>query len=346
MTSSDLVIRPSAPEDFEALMRLAELSGPGFTSLPVNEDLLRKRLYLSTQAFARDLERPQTGQFLMMVEDVDTGEVGGCCAVKAGVGVNYPFFNYRIITLAQASQAADRRFDMDALVLTNEFVDFTEVGTLFLQPDFRGNGAGRLAAQSRYLLMAAAPEQFSTRVLAELRGVVDDEGRTPFWECLGAYFFRMSFAEADFMSAISDNQFILDLMPKYPIYVDLLPAEAREVIGRVHSQGVGAMKLLEWEGFRFDKVVDIFDGGPLVTCERRNIRTIAESRQVRLEVGDVDDPDTAGLVSTDRLPAFRATAAPLSLTDQDRAVAPAGVFERLQMKPGETVRIWMRGADA
>lgn len=346
MTARDLIIRPSTPDDLDALMRLAELSGPGFTSLPVNEDLLRSRLDLSVQAFTRQPDRPQTGQFLMMVEDVATGEIGGCCAVKAGVGVDYPFFNYRIITLAQASQAADRRFDMDALVLTNEFVDFTEVGTLFLQPDFRGSGAGRLAAQSRYLLMAAAPDEFTDRVLAELRGVVDDEGRTPFWECLGAYFFRMSFAEADFLSAVSDNQFILDLMPKYPIYVDLLPPEAREVIGRVHSQGVGALKLLEWEGFRFEKVVDIFDGGPLLTCERRNIRTIAESRRVTLEIGNVDEAGASGLVSTDRLPDFRSTSAVLVLKDGDIAYASKSVFDRLKIKPGETVRIWTRGADA
>lgn len=342
MTVRPLIVRPSTPEDFDALMRLAELSGPGFTSLPVNEGLLRKRLDLSSKAFENELERPQTGKFLMMVEDADTGEVGGCCAVKAGVGVDYPFFNYRIITLAQASQAADRRFDMDALILTNEFVGFTEVGTLFLKPDFRGNGAGRLTAQARYLLMAAAPEAFSDRVLAELRGVIDDEGHSPFWECLGAHFFRMRFDEADFLSAVSDNQFILDLMPKYPIYVDLLPPEAREVIGRVHSQGVGALKLLEWEGFRFEKVVDIFDGGPLVTCERRNIRTIQESRRVRLRAGDIGEDGRQGLVSTDRLPDFRVTPARLAFDSEGAARTEPGVLERLKIEPGDTVRIWTR----
>ena len=38
------VMRPSRRDDFDALMELAELSGPGFTSLPVNEALMRKRL--------------------------------------------------------------------------------------------------------------------------------------------------------------------------------------------------------------------------------------------------------------------------------------------------------------
>ena len=342
MSAPGHVIRPSRLDDFDALMDLAELSGPGFTSLPVNEALLRKRLTDSEKAFLSKVAQPQTGKFLMMLEDLETSQVMGCCAVKAGVGVDQPFFNYRIITLAQASQAADRRFDMDALVLTNEFVGFTEVGTLFLRPEVRGAGVGRLTAQSRYLLMAAAPDAFSDQVLAELRGVVDEEGGTPFWECLGRPFFRMSFPEADFLSAVTDNQFILDLMPKYPIYVDLLPPEAREVIGRCHSHGVGALKLLEWEGFRFERVVDIFDGGPLVKCERQNIRTVRESRLVVLQAGEVDGDGPPSLISTDRLPDFRTVSVPVELKSEDCAVAHPEVFTALQIKPGEQVRIWTR----
>lgn len=341
MSAPSHVIRPSRLDDIDALMDLAELSGPGFTSLPVNEALLRERLHKSDKAFRRKIDRPQSGKFLMMLEDLASGEVLGCCAVKAGVGIDHPFFNYRIITLAQASQAADRRFDMDALVLTNEFVDYTEVGTLFLKPEARGSGVGRLTGQSRYLLMAAAPEEFSSQVLAELRGVVDKDGSTPFWDAIGQHFFRMTFPEADFLSAVSDNQFILDLMPKYPIYVDLLPPEAREVIGRCHSEGVGALKLLEWEGFRFERVVDIFDGGPLVKCERQNIRTIRESVQVTLQAGEIDDDQPFALISSDRIPAFR-TVSVRADVGQTTAYADAEVFEALQVKPGDTVRIWTK----
>ncbi len=64
-------------------------------------------------------------------------------------------------------------------------------------------------------------------MVSELRGVVGPDGVSPFWEALGRHFFKMDFSEADRLSATTDNQFILDLMPKYPIYADLLP-EARE----------------------------------------------------------------------------------------------------------------------
>lgn len=339
---SFLVIRPSRPDDFDDLMELAELSGPGFTSLPVDEKLVRERLDYSYKAFARQPDDPQQGKFLMIIEDVETGVVAGCCAVKAGIGMKRPFFNYRIITLLQSSTVVGRRFSMDALVLTNEFMGFTEVGTLFLKKGYRGGGAGRLAAQSRYLLMAAAPDEFGEMVLAELRGVVTAEGTSPFWEGVGRRFFDMSFQEADYHSGVTDGQFIMDLMPKYPIYVDLLPPEAREVIGRCHVEGIGALKLLEWEGFRFERVVDIFDGGPQVSTARANIRTIRESEKVVLETGMMQDDPMTALVSTDRLEGFRVCWSPIERRGTGRIVVPEQTLDALKVKPGHTGRIWIR----
>lgn len=343
--SGPYIMRPSRLDDFPALLELAELSGAGFTSLPVDEEILRERLEKSDKAFRGQVERIEYGKYLLMMEDTSTGEVVGCSAVKAGTGIDHPFFNYRIITLSQASHAAgNMRFDMDALVLTNEYVGYTEVGTLFLKANHRGGGAGRLAAQSRYLLMATDPDRFGEKVLAELRGVIDQKGVSPFWECLGRHFFRMDFDEADKLSATTDNQFICDLMPKYPIYVDLLPPEAREVIGRCHSDGVGAYKLLQWEGFEFDRTVDIFDGGPLVAVQRRHLRTIRESKRVKLQL--VDDASNTefsqGLISTDVLSDFRVSQAQILLRDQDTAMTSQDVFDRLQLKPGATVRVWVR----
>ena len=338
--SSPYVMRPARLDDFDALMTLAEESGPGFTSLPVHERILRERLEKSEKAFAGDLEQPQYGKYLMMMVNHETGEVGGCSAVKAGVGIDQPFFNYRVITVAQASQAADRRFDMDALILTNEFVGFTEVGTLFLRQAHRGGGAGRLAAQSRYLLMAAAPDCFGDMVLAELRGVVDAKAQTPFWDAIGRHFFRMEFGEADILSATSDNQFILDLMPSYPIYVDLLPPEAREVIGRCHADGVGALKLLEWEGFRFERTVDIFDGGPLVAAPRKLIRTIRESSIVTLVEGE--GRGQSGIVSNDVFNEIRVTLIEGAMRGDHEFETSKAVLDRLELSSGSKARLWLR----
>lgn len=335
------LMRPSRPEDFDALMELAENSGTGFTSLPVSEEIMQGRLDKSTKAFAGDLRDPQYGKYLMMMEDTHTGEVAGCSAVKCGVGIDAPFFNYRIITVAKASLAADKRFDMDALILTNEFVGYTEVGTLFLKAEHRGGGAGRLAAQSRYLLMETNPHRFGDRILSELRGVTDPTGNTPFWNCLGVHFFKMTFPEADYLSAVSDNQFILDLMPKYPIYIDLLPEEGRAAIGRCHNEGVGALKLLEWEGFRFERTVDIFDGGPMVTAERSNIRTIRESRLMRVEAGAPDGSIT-GLIAKTSTSEFTSMQLLGEMRDDETMIVGKDQLQTMGLKTGDAARIWIR----
>ncbi|MCA9135161.1 MAG: arginine N-succinyltransferase, partial [Planctomycetales bacterium] len=138
-------------------------------------------------------------------------------------------------------------------------------------------------------------------VIAELRGVIDDKGRSPFWDGLGRHFFQVDFPIADILSS-SDKQFIAELMPTHPIYVPLLPKAAQAVIGKVHPQTEPARKLLESEGFAFSKMIDIFDGGPCVRCDRKAIRTIVESTDC--ELLGTDDPygvDPHGAVTIDSL---------------------------------------------
>ena len=50
------------------------------------------------------------------------------------------------------------------------------------------------------------------------------------------------------MSTIS-KQFIEEMMPQYPIYLDLLAEEVREGIGQVHEETVPAIAMLKNEGF-------------------------------------------------------------------------------------------------
>ena len=59
--------------------------------------------------------------------------------------------------------------------------------------------------------------EVADRLLAELRGVIDERGGSPFWDGVAGRFFGMSFQEADYFNAINGNQFIADLMPKHPV---------------------------------------------------------------------------------------------------------------------------------
>ncbi|RYG07109.1 MAG: arginine N-succinyltransferase, partial [Caulobacteraceae bacterium] len=227
-----LVVRPSGPADLDFLLELAILSGPGFTSLPEDPDQLSERLDLSRDSFQGKLE-PQARWYTLMLEESETGDVDGIGSVKAAVGLNRPFFSFRVVNNAQSSPSLGIKLEQRTLVLVNECTGWTEVGSLFLKADRRKGGAGRLLSQSRYMLIGAEPELFNENVLAELRGVFTPDGACPFWDHVAHKFFPMEFDEADRMTGSTDKQFILDLAPRHPIYIDLLPEPARAVIGKV-----------------------------------------------------------------------------------------------------------------
>ena len=57
--TSPYIMRPAQLSDFDALRSMAVESGPGFTSLPVDEEILRKRLLKSVDSFAGRLDQPE-----------------------------------------------------------------------------------------------------------------------------------------------------------------------------------------------------------------------------------------------------------------------------------------------
>jgi len=333
-----LIVRAGRRTDIDDLIQLARDAGTGFTSLAVSDEALEERLIKSETAFNGPGDKQTEDTYQLMLEDTESGHIVGCSAVKAMVGVSKPYWDFKIITIAQHSVEADRRFDMDALLLVNDFAGATEVGTLFVSEAGRGSGAGRLVAQSRYLLIAAGRPRFGEKVLAELRGVVHEDGSSPFFDAVSRPFFHMDFADADALSASTDNQFILDLGPQHLIYMDLLPPAVRDVVGKTHKDGAGALALLEWEGFHYDRYIDIFDGGPLVSSWTENIRTLRESREVTVRsattLGGV-----SGIVSTDRFEDFRTCQAEV-IVDGDTIGLSAETMTALDLRDGERARFW------
>jgi arginine N-succinyltransferase len=161
------------------------------------------------------------------------------------------------------------------LSLTTDLEGCSEVGGLFLHPGERAGGLGMLLARSRYLFIATHRARFAERVLAELRGIIDEAGGSPFWDGLAGRFFGMNFQDADQFNATHGHQFIADLFPKHPIYTAMLTESARSAIGLPHPSGRAAMRMLENEGFAYENYIDIFDGGPTMTARTDKVKSIA-----------------------------------------------------------------------
>lgn len=297
------VIRAATPADLPALYEMAKLTGGGFTNLPPDRKALSAKLERSAAAFARDGDTVEDELFVLALENTATGEVRGTCQLFTSVGQRHPFYSYRIGTLTQHSAALDRTFKADLLNLTTDLEGSSEVGGLFLHPGERAGGLGLLLARSRYLFIRAHRARFGDRILAELRGVIDEAGGSPFWDGLAGRFFGMNFQDADQFNAIHGHQFIADLMPKTPIYTAMLTDTARAAIGLPHPSGRAAMRMLENEGFRFENYIDIFDGGPTMTTRTDDVRAVREARD--MTVAALADRGEQALVATGRLGDFR-----------------------------------------
>ncbi|MEO8977195.1 MAG: arginine N-succinyltransferase, partial [Casimicrobiaceae bacterium] len=87
-------------------------------------------------------------------------------------------------------------------------------------------------------------------------------------------------------TGIGQKSFIAELMPRHPVYVNLLPADARDAIAAVHDDTRPARTMLEQEGFRYEGYVDIFDAGPTVECFRENIDVLRRSVTTVVSIGE------------------------------------------------------------
>lgn len=298
------VVRAARDEDLEHLYEMAKLTGGGFTNLPPDRAALRAKLDRSHAAFERTSDGIEDELFVLILENLATGEIRGTCQIFTRVGERHPFYSYRISTLTQHSRELGRTFRAEMLALTTDLEGSSEVGGLFLHPGERAGGLGLLLARSRYLFIRAHRARFGDRILAELRGVIDEAGGSPFWDGLAGRFFGMNFQDADAFNAINGHQFIADLMPKHPIYIAMLSETARAAIGLPHPSGRAAMRMLENEGFAFEKYVDIFDGGPTMTARIDAVRSIREAREANVVAID-HDGGTQSLVAHGQLSDFR-----------------------------------------
>lgn len=272
------VLRPASSGDIEGVLALALAGGSGLTNLPPDRDMLTSRIAASERAIV-DAAAREAGAAIMLVVEREA-QIVAVSGIFPRVGAEWPFYSYRFTRQANRSLAVGRLKAQTLLNLVNDFDGEAEIGMLFVDPARRGGALGGLAARGRYLFIAAHRDWFGRRVMAELRGWQDAEGRSPVWEAIGRHFYDMDFSEADRTGALTGNQFIADLGPRYPLYLSLLPAAAQAALGQPHDDGRPAFEMLIAEGFQAGDYVDIFDGGPTVFADIDSVRTVRDARRM------------------------------------------------------------------
>ena len=334
-----MIIRPVEADDLGDILTLAGKAGAGLTTLPTDRQVMAARIERSIRTWQGQADRGEQG-YLFVLEDCERRKVVGVSAIEVAVGLTEPWYNFRVGTLVHASQSLNVYKAIPTLYLSNDHTGQSELCTLFLDPEYRHGKNGHLLVKARLLFMAAFRQYFGQRVIAELRGYFDEQGHSPFWTHLGQHFFSIDFARADYLSATGNKAFIAELMPKHPLYVDLLAPEARAAIGQVHRQTEPAKAMLEAEGLRYQGYIDIFDGGPILEADIGHLRTVTESRSEvpGIMTGSGPGPDSDWfLLANDDYPRYRAVAAP-AVRKEGELHIEAGVAAALHLTAGQTLR--------
>lgn len=329
------IVRPVKLEDVDHLFQLIGQAEYGLTTLQISREHLEERVRSSLLSFSSPKGKPAGQPYVFVLEDLTDGSIIGTSAIYSKVGGYEPFYSYEIKKSIHESVQLGIRKEIDVLHLKKEHNGPTEIGSLFLNPKFWGAGHGRLLSMARFLFMAEFPSRFDKFTIAEMRGVVNSDGRSPVWDAIGSHFFQVEFPKAETLTNESKS-IIADLMPEHPIYIPLLPLAAQNAIGKVHQHTEPALAMLLKEGFRDSRMVDIFDGGATVICETNMIRTVRECVAGKIcdIASQVDSPE---ILVSNTANDFRACLGHVAWRGSDAVVDQVTAL-RLKVKTGDRVR--------
>ena len=161
-----LIIRPIRQSDYPALLTIAEESGHGFTSLPVNESLLKAKITRSVNAFNSNNNVLDDQGYLFVLADSDTDDVVGTSGIESSVGLRDPFYHYHQGKVTHYSNELNVYNTVDILTLGNDYTGATEICTLFLSKKARHGWHGRLLSRFRFLFIGQNPHRFADTVVA------------------------------------------------------------------------------------------------------------------------------------------------------------------------------------
>jgi arginine N-succinyltransferase len=275
------VVRAVKHDDLSQLVDLAKQ----FTllNLPGEKKVISTKIDRSLQSFAGKLSKPES-EYLFVLEDTEEQLVVGCSLIMAKHGTDdIPHNFFKIIKRNHYSDDLGIGFIHQVLRFQLDTDGPTEIGGLLVDKIYRRRPEklGKQISLSRFLYVGLNMDRFEDRILCELTPPLTDEGRSEFWEALGRRFTGLPYQEADMLSQ-SHKEFISSLYPEEDIYLCLLDAKARSVLGRVGEHTKPAQHLLEGIGFEYLDEVDPFDGGPHYGCKTSEILPIKMGKKVRI----------------------------------------------------------------
>lgn len=349
------VIRQAHTNDIDLFVKLAKTVH--FINLPADKDIIAEKIDRSSRSFRaahddtalniRTDDRSAVGGsplFMFTIEDPRTGNALGTSMIIARMGgPGHPNLSFEMQKRHFFSEDLQQGTSHTIATLVLDESGPTEIGGLILGPTYRGHPdkLGKQISLIRFHYIGLQRKHFADRVLAEMMAPITAQGGNTLWEYLGRRFINLPYAEADKFCQRS-REFMTSLLPREPIYLSLLPPEARKLVGQVGPDTVPARKMLEDLGFRYTNRIDPFDGGPHLEALTDQIPLVKSTVRLRLEgTVNADAAEETGFVSAD--PEDGEFRCAYSAFRTDRAAGtihlPADVIKALHADVGDQIGI-------
>lgn len=324
-----IAVRPAKREDEQILDGWRSLMGEGLTSIPRDLAGWRKKIETSEHLFQGAASSvSDEAAYLLVMEETATHELVGTCQLFPKTLGSTRGFYYTLESLNLTMAPS-----LQVLKPIQRTTPSTEMGGLFLNPSQRAHGLSRLLSLSRFLLIASRPHCFQPQVIAEMRGHIEPDMSSPFWEAIGKHFLPLTLTEL-MERLVKDSSFIPSIIPPFPIYTFLLSPQAQATIGKINQTSAPALKLLLAEGFHLSGDLDLFFGAPKLLAATSAIRTIQGHGTGRL-TSITPLPKESPLYLIASKERFRATRAPLVVEAPQKLCLSAETAAALQVEIGD-----------
>ncbi len=332
-----MLVRPIKPSDLDALEKFSYAAEIGITNLPKDRSLLHKRIQQSIKSFEKKVSHPGSELYLFILENLKTQEQVGTCGIYATTGGAHPLYFYRQESIQQNSPIEQVPKEINILKAVSYPEGPSEICALYLLPEYRRSGYGRFLSLSRFHFISQFPSRFTSVITAEMRGKIDKNMQSPFWEGFGKHFFQVEISQAlDYLKQGKD--FIPAILPKWPIYLSLLPSHVQEVIGKTDEHTQAALRMLTQEGFRGTNEYDIFDAGPKIIVNTQDIRTVRDSKVFEIAQVTKKVQESEMHIISNAMISFRASLGSVTITSDHKIILQEEIANALEVEKGSFVR--------
>lgn len=333
-----IIVRAVELHDLIPLSRLAQAMEEGLTnlpSLPRHPLDLEKRIAHSVESFAR---KTSNGSeiYLFVLEDSETKELIGTAQIIAKTLGSTMGYYFRQEPYSQTANRLQGQKAIPFLRPIRHIVESTELGGLFMHPAARQRGLSKLLLFGRLLFIITFPERFQPLLIAEMRGVTDAYGNSPFWNAIGRHFLDIPFDEL-MRQVTLDPSFVSEILPPFPICLSMLPKEIQELAGKIHPQSELAQHKLFEEGFHATGEIDIFDGGPKISADVRTLALQGTHKMARAVCTALPAMHQETVIVANHHPHFRLTLAPIYVQSPETVLIEAKTAEALNISTGELI---------